>query len=110
MTDRYREAREAGRERPGIIYPLLPRATRPDTRLQIDAALPEAAALDRRTRPPTVLDIAEPRLTKEFQPQGSSLHRRQSRKRRRSRSTGFTDLPIARPYEATGVNRLPPLL
>ena len=65
MTDPYREAREAGRERPGIIYPLLPRAARPDTRLQIDAVLPEAAALDRRTRPPTVLDIAEPRLMEE---------------------------------------------
>ena len=59
MTDPYREARDAEGERPGIIYPLLPCAARPDTRLQIDAALPEAAALDRRTRPPTVLDIAE---------------------------------------------------
>ena len=88
MTDPYREAREAGRERPGIIYSLLPRATRPDTRLQIDAALPEAAALDRSTRPPMVLDIAEPRLTEEYQPQGSRLHRRQSRKRRHNRSTG----------------------
>ena len=88
MTDPYREAREAEGERPGIIYPLLPRAARPDTRLQIDAALPEAAALDRRTRPPTVLDIAETRLTEEFQPQGSRLHRRQSRKRLRNRSTG----------------------
>ena len=28
-TDPFREAREAGRERPGIIYPLLPRAARP---------------------------------------------------------------------------------
>ena len=73
MTDPYREARKAEGERPGIIYPLLPCATRPDTRLQIDTALPEAAALDRRTRPPTVLDIAESRLTEEFQPQ--SLHR-----------------------------------
>ena len=80
MTDLYREARESGRERPGIIYPLLPRATRPNTRLQIDAALPKAAALNRRTRPPMVLDIAEPRLMEEYQPQGSRLHRRQSRK------------------------------
>ena len=47
MTDPYREARDAEGERPGIIYPLLPRAARPDTWLQIDAALPEAAALDR---------------------------------------------------------------
>ena len=68
MTEPYREAREARRERPGIIYPLLPSATLPDTPLQIDAALPEAAALDRRTRPPTVLDIADPRLMEEYQP------------------------------------------
>ena len=65
MTDPNREARDAKGERPGIIYPLLPRAARPDTRLQIDAALPEVAALDRRTRPPTVLDIAESRPTEE---------------------------------------------
>ena len=93
MTDPYREAREAERERPGIVYPLLPRAARPDTRLQIDAALPEAAALDQRTWPPMLLDIAEPRLTDEYQPgplqpRGSSLHMRQSRKRCRNRSTG----------------------
>ena len=88
MTDPYREARKAEGERPGIIYPLLPRATRPDTRLKINAALPEAAAFDRRIRPPTVLDVAEPRLTEEHQPQGPRLHRRQSRKRRRNHSTG----------------------
>ena len=79
MTDPYREAREAVGERPGIIYPLLSSAALPDTRLQIDAALPEAAALDRRTRPPTVLDIAERRrnrstwvyrLSKRSPPQG----------------------------------------
>ena len=34
----FREAGEAHRERPAIVYPLLPRATRPDTRLLIDAA------------------------------------------------------------------------
>ena len=39
MTSPYREARDAGRERPGIIYPLLPRAARPDTRLQIGRRL-----------------------------------------------------------------------
>ena len=89
MTDPYREARDAEGERPGIIHPLLPRAAHPDIRLQIDAALPEAAALDRRTRPPTVLDIAESRLTEEYQPQRPRLARRQSRKRRRNRSTGI---------------------
>ena len=59
MTDPIREAREAGRQRPGIVYPL-PRAARPDTRLSIDAAPPEAAALSRGERPPTVVDIPEP--------------------------------------------------
>ena len=88
MTDPYREARDAEGERPGIVYPLLPRVSRPDTRLQIDAALLESAALDRRARPPTVLDIAESRVTEEYQPQGPRLARRQSRKRRRNRSTG----------------------
>ena len=62
LTSPYREAGETERERPGIVYPLLPRAARPDTRLMIDAALPEAAALDLRPRPPTVLEITESRL------------------------------------------------
>ena len=59
MTDPIREAREAGRQRPGIVYPL-PRDARPDTRLSIDATPPEAAALSRGERPPTVMDIPEP--------------------------------------------------
>ena len=60
MTSPTREAGEATRERPGVVYPLLPRAQRPDTRVVIEAALPEAAALDRRAQPPTVLEIAIP--------------------------------------------------
>ena len=59
MTDPIREAREAGRQRPGIVYPL-PRAARPDTRLSIDAAPPEAAVLRRGERPPIVVDIPNP--------------------------------------------------
>ena len=86
MTSPNRETGEAAKERPGIVYPLLPRATRPDTRLTIDAALPESAALDRRSRPPTVLDIGEAALQENRQP---SLTRRQPRKRRRNRSTGL---------------------
>ena len=35
LTSPHREAGEAYRERPGIVYPLLPRAARPDTRLQV---------------------------------------------------------------------------
>ena len=92
LTSPYREAREAGQERPGIVYPLLPRAARPDTRLQIDAALPEAATLDRGTRPPTVLDIVDSNQTEEGPQPGPSQPRRPrsrpSRKRRRNRSTG----------------------
>ena len=97
LTSPYREARDAGGERPEIIYPLLPRAARPDTRLQIDVALPEAAALDRRTRPPTVLDIAESRLPENHQSQGPRLARRQSCKRRRNRSTGVYRPPKRSP-------------
>ena len=92
LTSSYREAKEAGQERPGIIYPLLPRAARPDTRLQIDAALPEAAALDRGTRPPTVLDIVDSSQTEEGPQPGPSQQRRPrsrpSRKRHRNRTTG----------------------
>ena len=57
MTSPTRKAGDAIRERPGIVYPLLPRAARPDTQVVIEAALPEAAALDRRAQPPTVLEI-----------------------------------------------------
>ena len=86
MTSPHRESGEAARERPGIVYPLLPRATHPDTRLTIDAAAPpESAALDRQSRPPTVLDIGETALQENRQP---SLSRRQPCKRRRNRSAG----------------------
>ena len=93
MTDPLRKAREAGRQRPGIVYPL-PRAARPDTRLVIDAALPEAAALNRGERPPTVVDIPEPgrtertRLPEPSQQHGLRSPRRHSCKRPRNRSTG----------------------
>ena len=93
MTDPIREPREAGRQRPGIVYPL-PRAAHPDTRLSIDAAPPEAAALRRGERPPTVVAIPEPedsggtRLPGPSQPHGSRSPRRQSRKRPRNRSSG----------------------
>ena len=107
MTSPHREAGEAARERPGIVYPLLPRTTHPDTRLTIDAAaLPESAALDRRSRPPTVLDIGETSLQENRQP---SLSRRQPRKRRRNRSAGLyrAGHQSARHREVAGVNRHP---
>ena len=58
LTDPIREARIAGGLRPGPVQPH-PRAACPDTRLDVDAAPPEAAAVSRAERPPTVLDIPE---------------------------------------------------
>ena len=80
--------REAGEAlRSGIVYPLLPRAHRPDTSVTVDAALPEPAAFQRQDQPPTVVEIGSP-----IQPQTSPAARRHasrkpSRKRRRNRST-----------------------
>ena len=89
ITSPHREAGEAAKERPGIVYPLLPRASHPDTRLTIGGALLESAALDCRSRPPMVLDIGEAALQENTQPQGPRLARHQSLKRRRNRSTGL---------------------
>ena len=103
MTDPTREAREAGGYRPGLIFPL-PRATRPDTRLEIGAAPPEAAALSRTERSPMVLDIPETipagkiRYSGPSQPRGSRLPRRQSRKRPRNRSSGVYRLKKRSPH------------
>ena len=102
MTSPHREAGEADRERPGIVYPLLPRAAHPDTRLLIDAALPEAAALDRRSRPPTVLDIGETSLPENHQPHGPRLTRCQTLNGR----LGSIGRRSALLHEATGVNRI----
>ena len=74
MTSATREAGEATRERPGIGYPLLPRAARPDTRVVIEATLPEAAALDHRAQSPTVLKIGDTSLPQQV----SSPRRRPS--------------------------------
>ena len=82
-----REAGGALRERPGIVYPLLPRAQRPDTSVDIEAALPEAAAVGRQALPPTVVDIG---TTSQLQPEPPTRRRasrKPSRKRRRNRST-----------------------
>ena len=86
MTCPTREAGGALRERSGIVYPLLPRAQRPDTRVAIDAALPEAAAVGRQALPPTVVEIG---TTSQPQPEPSTRRRasrKPSRKRRRNRS------------------------
>ena len=85
-TSPYREAGGTFGGRPGIVYPLLPRATRPNTKLVIDtAALPESSALEQQSRPPTVLDLEE---AKEKENQPPSQSKRQPRKRRHHRSTG----------------------
>ena len=93
LTDSKREARIAGGLRPGIVYPL-PQAARPDTRLEVDAALPEAAALSRAERPPTIVDIPETgrleetRCPESSHRRGSRSPRRHTRKRPRNRSSG----------------------
>ena len=92
-----REAGEAIRERPGIVYPLLSRAQRPDTSVLIEAALPEAAALGRQALLPTVVDIGSP-----SQPQPAPSTRRRaarkpSRKRSRNCSTGVFRPPKRSP-------------
>ena len=38
LTGPYREAREAGQQRPGLLYLLLPRAAHPDKRLEVDTS------------------------------------------------------------------------
>ena len=93
LTDSNREARIAGGSRPGLVYPL-PCTARPDTRLGVDAAPPEAAALSRAERPPTVLDIPETggledtHCPESSQKHGSRSPRRHTRKRPRNRSSG----------------------
>ena len=97
MTCPKREAGEAIRERPGIVYPLLPRAQRPDTNVAIEAALPEASAVGRQAQPPTVVDIGS---TSQPQPAPSIRRRaswKPSRKRHRNRATGVFQLPKRSP-------------
>ena len=97
MTCPTREAGEAIRERPGVVYPLLPRAQRPDTRDVIEAALPEAAALDRRAQPPTVVEIGDTSLPQRASSPRRRASQRQSRKRRHNRSTGVYQPPKRSP-------------
>ena len=93
LTDSNRGARTAGGTRLGIVYPLL-RAARPDMQLEVDAASPEAAALSRAERPPTVLDIPETgRLEDTRSPESSQKHgsrspRCHTHKRPRNRLSG----------------------
>ena len=94
LTDPIREARIAGGLRPGPVQPH-PRAACPDTRLDIDAAPSEAAAVSRAERPPTVLDIPDSgrlettRCPESPQRRGSRSTRRHSSKRPRNRSSAL---------------------
>ena len=69
--------------RSGIIYPLQPRGRRPDVCIEVEASLPEPAAL---LRP----DLRQPESPTQPQEAPANLprtYRRLSRKRRRNRST-----------------------
>ena len=94
LTDPKREERIAGGLRPGLVLPH-PRAACQDTRIEQDAAPPEAAAVSRAERPPTVVDIPETgRLETTCRPEsspkrGSRSPRRHSRKRPRNRSSAL---------------------
>ena len=92
LTDPLREARIAGGLRPGPVQSH-PRAAHPDVRLEIDAALPETAAVSRAERPPVVLEIPE-RLEPTRRPEsprrrGSRPPRRHHHKRPRNRSSAL---------------------
>ena len=92
-----RDAGEAIRERPGIVYPLLLHAQRPDTSVSIEAALPEAATLGRQARPPTVMDIGSPSQPQPAPSKRRRAARKPSRKRHRNRSTGVFRPPTRSP-------------
>ena len=87
MTSPKREAGETLRIGSGIVYPLQPRVRRPDTRITVDAALPEPAAFQRQDLPPTVVDIGSPIQSQKSPAAKRRASRKPSRKRRRNRST-----------------------
>ena len=87
MTGPTREAGEALWSGSGIVYPLLPRAHRPDISVTVDAALPEPAAFQHQDLPPTVVEIGSPSQPQTPPASRRSASRRTSRKRRRNRST-----------------------
>ena len=94
LTDPLREARIAGGWRPGPVQSH-PCAAHPDVRLEIDAALPEAAAVSRAERPPVVLEIPESEWLEpahRSEPprrRGPRSPRRRRRKRPRNRSSAL---------------------
>ena len=88
MTCPTREAGGALRSRSGIVYPLLPRAQRPDTNIAVNAALPEPAAVGRQELPPTIVEIGSTSQPQTPPAGKKRSSRKPSRKRRRNRSTG----------------------
>ena len=68
------------RTRTGIVYPLQPRSRQPDVCIQVEASLPEPAALPRP-------DLRQ--LSHEAPTSPPRTHKRLSRKRRRQRSTAL---------------------
>ena len=97
MTCPTREAGEAIRRWPGIVYPLLLRAQRPDIRVVIEATLPEVAALGRQAQPPTVVEIGDTSLPHRVASPRRHTSHRSSLKCRRNRSTGVYWLPKRSP-------------
>ena len=87
MTGPTREAEEALRSGSGIVYPLQPRFHRPDTRITVDAALPQPAAFQRQDLPPTVVEIGSPIQSQKSPAARRRASRKPSRKRRRNRSS-----------------------
>ena len=87
MTSPTREAGKTLRSGSGIVYPLQPRAHRPDTRVTVDAALPEPAAFQRQDLPPTVVELGSPIQSQKFPAARRRASRKPSRKRQRNRST-----------------------
>ena len=69
--------------RAGTVYPLQPSGRRPDTRIVVDAALPEPADLQR----PDLPHPGSPVQSQEPPATGRRASRKPSRKRRRNRST-----------------------
>ena len=94
LTDPKREERITGGFRPVLVLPH-PRAACPDTRLELDAAPPEAAAISRAEWPPTVLDIPKTgwlettRCPEPSHRRGSCSPRHHSCKRPRNRSSAL---------------------
>ena len=103
LTDPQREERVAGGLRPGLVLPHR-RAACPDTRLDLDAAPPEAAAISRAERPPTFLDIPETgrlettRRPETYHRRGSRSPRLHSRKRPRNGSLALYRPKKCPPY------------